>query len=171
MFVCWDDLIWWSGMVVTVWWPDGCRVWGWSGLVLGFGGLIWRGSGWLLWSVCLVWWSTLEVCLRKMVWSEYWKLERWEAELIVVNGSIKEKRGSCTRKVGKKNRAQGSMGKNYHSYTTPTPPPPTSPASYSPERPFLSRLYCKTIFCTVLILIIFFISKSLLALVRRYGIT
>ena len=51
------------------------------------------------------------------------------------------------------------------------PPPPTSPASYSPERPFLSRLYCKTIFFTGLILIIFFISKSLLALVRRYGIT
>ena len=52
-----------------------------------------------------------------------------------------------------------------------TPPPPTPPASYSPERPFLFRLYCKTIFGTVLILISTFISKSLLALVRRYGIT
>ena len=41
--------------------------------------------------VGLVWWSTLEVCLRKMVWSKYWKLKRREAELIVVNGSIRKK--------------------------------------------------------------------------------
>ena len=88
-------------------------------MVLRFGGLIWGGSGWLLWSFGLVWWSTLEVCLRKMVWSEYWKLKRWEAELIVVNGSIREKRDSCIRKEGEKNRAQGSMEKNSHSFKTP----------------------------------------------------
>ena len=98
----WSVLVVWCGSSGLIWWSDGCRTWGWSGVVLRYGGLIWGGSGWLLWSFGLVWWSTMEVCLRKMVWSEYWKLKRWEAELIAVNGSIREKRDSCTRKVGKK---------------------------------------------------------------------
>ena len=91
----------WSGGLVRWWRSDlmawiGCRVWGWAGVVLGYGGLIWGGSGWLLWSFGLVW------CRRKMVWSEYWKLERWEAELIVVNGSIKEKKGFMHKKSRRK---------------------------------------------------------------------
>ena len=95
----WSVLVVWCGSSGLIWWSDGCWVWGWSGVVLGFGGLIWGGSGWLLWSFGLVWWSTLEVCLKKMVWSEYWKLKRWEAELIVVNGSIREKKGFMHKKI------------------------------------------------------------------------
>ena len=116
----------WSGNLLWGWWliwlPD-CRdcffrFWGWSDVVLGYGCLIWGRSDWLLWRSGLVWWPYMEVCLRKMVWSECWKLKRWEAELIVVNGSIREKRDSCIRKVGEKNRAQGSMEKNSHSFKT-----------------------------------------------------
>ena len=145
----WSDLVVWYGGDGLIWWSDGCRVWGWSGVVLGFGGLIWGGSGWLLWSFSLVWWSTLEVCLRKMVWSEYWKLKRWEAELIVVNGSIREKRDWCTRKVGEKkivNKKAWEKIPTFLKLPSPTlsfpvslpcppPPAPTPPASYSLERP------------------------------------
>ena len=47
-----------------------------------------------------------------------------------MNGSIREKRDSCTRKVGK-NLGSRKHGKNSHSYKTPTPP-----ASYSPQIKF-----------------------------------
>ena len=108
----WSDLLVWYGGDGLIWWSDGCLVWGWSGVVLGYDGLIWGGSDWLLWRFGVVWWSTLEVCLRKMVWSEYWKLKRWEAELIVVNGSLREKRDSI-RKEGKKKTCTRKNGKKF----------------------------------------------------------
>ena len=98
------NLLWWWWLI---WWPD-CRdlcffgsedslVWYWDMVVWSEADLIdcCGRSG-------LVWWPYMEVCLRKMVWYQYWKLKRWEAELIVVNGSIREERDSCIRKVGKK---------------------------------------------------------------------
>ena len=68
----------WSGGVI---WTGGLDWRCWWDLMVWFCGrvLIWSG----LWSDCLVWcsdglvsWSDLELCLRKMVWSDGWKLKR-----------------------------------------------------------------------------------------------
>ena len=118
------DWLFWADLKV-VWVVKDGGLLGWSDLVICYGGggwpdglivvicvfsvprMVWRGTG-----ICMVvwsgadlihcWWSNMEVCLRKMVWSECWKLKKWEAELIVANGSIREKRDSCIRKVKKK---------------------------------------------------------------------
>ena len=83
--VLWSGGVIWTGGLDWRWW---CDLW-WSNLVVGTGrddGLLWYSdvvvwSG--LWSNCIVWcsdrlvsWSNLEVCLRKMVWSDGWKLKR-----------------------------------------------------------------------------------------------
>ena len=134
------DWLFWADLKL-VWVVKDGGLLGWSDLVICYGGggwpdglivvicvfsvlrMVWRGTG-----ICMVvwsgadlihcWWSNMEVCLRKMVWSECWKLKKWEAELIVANGSIRVKRDSCIRKVEEKNRAWGSMGKNSHSFKT-----------------------------------------------------
>ena len=61
MVVCWADLVVWCG--------GGCLIW-----LADFGALVWRWSGsetpLIVWCGGLVLWSNLEVCLRKMVWSD-----------------------------------------------------------------------------------------------------
>ena len=72
-----------------------------------------------------------------------------------MNGSIREKRDSCTRKVGK-NLGSRKHGKNSHSYKTPTPP-----ASYSPQIKF-SYIFIPFVlqnpylFCSYLVLVSLF---------------
>ena len=71
----------WCG--TRIWWSDLGRIWltvveFWSGVVIYSGGLSEENG---------------------LVWSEYWKLKRWEAELIVVNGSIREKKGFMHKKI------------------------------------------------------------------------
>ena len=138
-------------------------------MVLGYGGLIWDRSDSLLWRSGLVWWSDMEVCLRKMVWSECWKLKRWEAELIVVNGSIRAKRDSCIRKVEEKN-SHSFKTRITHSFLSriPCPPRPSrllfsrAPTPYPPHKllcTFSLRSQCKTLF--ILFLLSTFIFKSL----------
>ena len=97
MVVCWlgwTDLLVWCGGGGLIWWADfGGLVWRWSGVGVGAWSDLWsdlrllRLSGVVVWSEAdlmgcyggLVLWSNLEVWLRKMVWSDGWKLERWEA--------------------------------------------------------------------------------------------
>ena len=61
MVVCWADL--------EVWCGGGCLI-----SLADFGALVWRWSGsetpLIVWCGGLVLWSNLEVCLRKMVWSD-----------------------------------------------------------------------------------------------------
>lgn len=109
-------LVWWWRSDLMVWWLSGLR-------------MVWCGTR--------IWWSDLGRIWLTVV--EFWsgvviysgglseenglvgvlKFKRWEAELIVVNGSVREKRDWCTRKVGEKNLEQGSIGKNSHFFKTP----------------------------------------------------
>ena len=95
--VVWSD----DGGGLMVWF--GCRVWWWSGVEFGCGGLIWGR-----WTDGLVWWSYvgsgltdrinnglifLQVCQRTMVlsvgvamvWSEKWKDEKLRSEVKMLN--------------------------------------------------------------------------------------
>ena len=95
----WSDLLVWFGGGGLIRWADfGGLVWRWSGVGGGAWSDLWsdltllRLSGVVVWSEVdfmgcaagLILWANLEVCLRKMIWSDGWKLERWEAEEIVV---------------------------------------------------------------------------------------
>ena len=132
----------WSGTDLTRWWRSDLMVW--------FGcrvlRMVWCGTG--------IWWSdlgrissSLEVCLRKMVWSESWKLKRWEAELIVENGSIREKRDSCTKKVRDKIGYKEAWEKIPTLLKTPPLPSPILPSAQplSPNK-FFVQFYST---CTV----------------------
>ena len=151
MVVCWDDLIcYWSGTVVTVWsdsliWLSGLR-------------MVWCGAG--------IWWSdlrrirsSLEVCLRKMVWSESWKLKRWEAGLIVENGLIREKRDSCTKKVRDKIGYKEAWEKILTLLKTPPLPSPILQSAHplSPNKFFVHFYSSCTVkpflFCSYLVLL------------------
>ena len=90
----WTDLLVWCGGDGLIWWADfGDLVWRWSGVGVGAWSDLWsdlrllRLCGVVVWSEAdltgcsggPVLWSNLEVWLRKMVWSDGQKLERWEA--------------------------------------------------------------------------------------------
>ena len=95
----WSDLVAWCDGGGLIWWTDfGGLVWRWSGVVVGAWSDLWSDlilkwlSEVMVWSGAdlmdcwcgLVPWPNLKVWLRKMVWSDGWKLKRWETEEIVV---------------------------------------------------------------------------------------
>ena len=88
----WCVLVVWSGCGSLIWLADfGGLVWRWAGVGIDAWSDLWSDlrliwlSGGVVWSEAdlmgcwcgLVPWPNLEVWLRKIVWSDGWKLERW----------------------------------------------------------------------------------------------